>query len=512
MTTVARTGRPRGAARARSLTTGVVPVFVAILAAYLLGRSIANDEIMLAGLVSSFVLVVALAQRAWLPYVGSAALVATFATPSSLPQFAVPGNPTMSDLMLVAAFAAWILVLARGDAELPSAFPLAPQLTLGVFLVAALGGILVGAANDGQSPVVAARDIAYYATFWLALCVFAGRERREFLFKLAAVGAVLIVAAQIVQGFLGADTLVFYDDQPLRELLRCPSGSCSDPLAEGFPRVRPPGLVLVYVVASFAASYLLWGPPRRRRRIGLLLGICMLGLLVSLNRNMLIGLTAGLLAAGLLASRRGRFIAVASVVLVLSLAVVELAGSSAAIKNNSIAARVLSLRATSELEGSATVSDRLRENEKALEALRDSPILGIGWGVPYGVKDFGFDDGGFHLSDRGFIHNQYLGLWLRSGLIGLVAFVAAMVLAIASGARWLRSRADRDDAWIGAGIITSLVAIAVSSLVAIYVIHPSWAAVIAGLLALAANLQREQVAPAPGRRQQRAGSASLSRL
>ena len=66
-----------------------------------------------------------------------------------------------------------------------------------------------------------------------------------------------------------------------------------------------------------------------------------------------------------------------------------------------------------------------------------------------------------------------------------------MVLSVVYGARWLRSRPEDDDAWIGAGVVTSITAIALSSVVAIYVIHPSWAPVLAGLFALATTLQRD---------------------
>lgn len=493
MTTMTRAASSVGRLGTRDGRRALVLLIVAILAGAAIGRSVANDQIMFAGLLGGFVLVLVLAQRPWLPYVGCAALVATFATPSSLPQFSVPGNPTLSDLLLIAAFASWFLLLARGDVERPSAFPLAPQLVLGIFLGAAVAGIAVGRANGGASSLVAARDIAYFSTFWLALTVFGDRERRAFMIKVAAYGAVLVVVAQIAQGFLGLSHMLFYDAEPLRELIRCPSGGCANPLAEGFPRVRPPGLVLVYVVTCFACSYLLWGPRRKRKPALLLLAVCMVGLLVSLNRNMLIGLTAGLFVTGLLTSRRGRFAVAAAVVAVGVLVSFTLAESSATVRNNSIAARVLSLSSTSELEGSATVTDRLHENNAALDSLSKSRILGIGWGASYGMREIVFQDGEFRVVSRGFIHNQYLGLWLRTGLIGLVAFLGALGLALTAGTRWMRARSEDDDAWIGAGIVTSVTAIAVSSIVAIYVIHPSWAAVIAGLMALAASLQRELV-------------------
>jgi O-antigen ligase len=293
----------------------------------------------------------------------------------------------------------------------------------------------------------------------------------------------------VAQGFVGPDRLLFIDD-PTRELLGCPSGDCTDPWAEGFPRVRPPGLVLVYVAACFAASYLLWGPRRRRGAVGAALCVYLIGLLVSLNRNMLIGLVAGLCLTALLATRRGRFAALATAIVVVMFVTLEVARSSPEFAGNSIAARVLSITAVSELESSGTVSDRVRENNSALETISESPIEGVGWAVSYGVTDLEREDGVFRLRERLFIHNQYLGLWLRTGIVGLAAFVTLLGLSILYGARWLRARSE-EDAWLGAAVVTSVGAIALSAVVAIYVLHAAWAPIIAGLMALAVNLRRD---------------------
>jgi hypothetical protein len=456
-----------------------------------MGKSVANGQVALAGLIAGIVLIVVLAQAAWLPYAACAALVATFASPASLPHFGIPGNPTLQDLLLVAAFASWLLVLARNGGETPGSFPIAPQVAVGLFLVAVIAGVAVGRANGSSTALVDARDVSYYATFWLALTAFGSPEGRALLLRLGAFAAIAIVVAQVAQGLLGPHPLLFYEHNPHVELLRCPSGGCADPFAEGFPRVRPSGLVLVYVAACFSASYLLWGPRRRRRAAAGLFAVCMVGVLVSLNRNMLIGLAAGLIVTGLLAARRGRFAAAGAVVLVVAVGSLEFARVSPAFAETSIGARVLSIAAVSDLESSATVANRVRENDFALKAIERSPIEGLGWAVPYSPAEIVFTDGEFRSQRQFFIHNQYLGLWLRTGLLGLVAFLAALALSVVYAARWLRSRAEEDDAWIGAGIIASVTSIAVSSIVAIYIIHPAWAPILAGLMALATTLQRD---------------------
>lgn len=462
------------------------------LVAAVLGRSVAQGQIALAGLVAGVALVVALAQASWLPYVASTAVVATFAEPYSLPQLGVPGNPFFFDLVLFAAFAAWLLVLARPDALGPASFPLTPQLAIGGLLLGGLVGAAVGVANGiaRAEALGQMREITFYATFWLALTAFAHERTRALLFRLTAGAAVVIVVAQIIQGVLGPGTLVFYSNDPLRELITCSTGFCPDPTAEGFPRVRPPGLLVVYVVGCFAAAYLLFGPRRRRMPVSALLGTCLVGILISLNRNMLIGLVVGLALAGLLAARRGRFaatLAVSALILIMALTVVR---GSPGFRGSTIAERVLSLSSVSELESSSTVTDRERENGFALETLSRSPIEGVGWGVPYGMVDTEYVDGELRTEEPLFIHNQYLGLWLRTGLLGLAALLAALVLSIAYGTRWLREH-EGDDAWLGGGVIAGVTAIALSSVVGIYILNPSSAPVLAGLVALATVLRRD---------------------
>jgi hypothetical protein len=477
----------RGSRRTRELLL----VALALLGSLVIGRSLASGQIMFAGLVAGFVLVVALAQAPWAPYAACVALVSTFAHPASLPQFGIPGNPTLSDLVLVAAFASWLLLLATGRAEPPSAFPVATQVAVGLFVLAVLGGVIVGKSNGGTFALVEARDVAYYATFWLALSAFANPRGRALLIRLLAVGAVLIVVAQVAQGVLGPRVMLFYDSDPLRELLVCPSGNCPDPWAEGFPRIRPPGLVLVYIAACFSASYCLWGPRRKRRTASAVLVISIVGILISLNRNMLIGLVAGIVLAGLLAARRDRFAVAATIGFVVLAMALSVARASSEVSNGSIASRVLSITAVSQLEHSDTVSLRVRENNDALAVLRSSPIVGIGWAVPFGAPEISFQNGEFSAHQRSFIHNQYLALWLRTGLLGLASFVAALLITLVYGARWLRRRANEEDAWLGAGLLASVTAIGLSSFVAIYVVHPSWAPALAGLMALGTVLQRD---------------------
>ena len=99
------------------------------------------------------------------------------------------------------------------------------------------------------------------------------------------------------------------------------------------------------------------------------------------------------------------------------------------------------------------------------------------------------DDGSLVTKPRSFMHHQYLWIWMRAGLLGLVSLIALLAFGIWNGARWCRARHGKEDAWLGAGVIASLVAVAASSNVAIYLTPPDSTVPLVGVLALAAVMR-----------------------
>jgi hypothetical protein len=66
-----------------------------------------------------------------------------------------------------------------------------------------------------------------------------------------------------------------------------------------------------------------------------------------------------------------------------------------------------------------------------------------------------------------------------------------LLLGLWNGARWFRARDPANDAWLGAGVVISVVAMAASSNVAIYLTPPDSIVPLVGVLALAATMRRE---------------------
>ena len=89
------------------------------------------------------------------------------------------------------------------------------------------------------------------------------------------------------------------------------------------------------------------------------------------------------------------------------------------------------------------------------------------------------------------MHEQYLWIWMRAGIIGLAALIAMLALGVWNGARYCRLRHGESDAWLGAGVVVAVVALASSSNVAIYLTPPDSTVPLVGALALAALLRRD---------------------
>jgi O-antigen ligase len=356
------------------------------------------------------------------------------------------------------------------------------SLVMGVFVAALVGGVAVGVENGAtmHDALFDLRQMLFYVAFWPALVALT--TNRKIVFTLAGAGAVLVVILQTIQVIVG----------PSRHLFLVYSADLTSTLTSdgtGFLRVRPPGLTTVYIVAAFALSRVLWGPARNRLLGWGMATVTVTGIILSLNRNMLLGLAMGLCAAAFIAPRKHRF-----VVMVAALGIVlsgfALLAEGTRFESNAVVSRVTSIGNYSGLK-TQTLNDRFYENHIALHRIRDHPIGGLGWGNPYGAVISTYNDGFVVSQPRSFMHEQYLWIWMRAGIVGLLALVATLALGIWNGALWCRARGGESDGWIGAGVVVSLVAMAASSNVAIYLTPPDSIVPLVGVLALATVMRRD---------------------
>ena len=355
------------------------------------------------------------------------------------------------------------------------------SVAVAAFLAAVVAGVAVGVENGASlhTALLDMRVMVFYAAFWPALAALA--RGRTLAFRLVSLGVIVVVVLQIGQVLVGGATRLF---------LIAPQDLASSLTSDGtgFLRVRPPGLTTVYVAAGFALARVIWGPARGRIVGWGMAAVTVTGVILSLNRNMLLGLALGLCAAALVAPQRHRFVVMVAV-LGMALSGFVLLAQGSSYESNPIVARVASITNYSELQ-TQTLDDRYYENGFALQRIRAHPIGGLGWGPDYGAVLLSSDDGFLVSQPRSFMHEQYLWIWMRAGLIGLLALIAMLVLGIVNGARWCRARQAQGDAWLGAGVVVALVALAASSNVAIYLTPPDSTVPLVGVLALAAVMRR----------------------
>lgn len=391
-----------------------------------------------------------LSRRVWLPFVAVLFVICSIYWVHAYPTVYFVGfRIYLSELVVVACLIS-LLFLPRPGMEIVG-------LLLSVFFIAVVGGVLVGSGSVGvKTSLIAARSTLFYATFWVALTAY---QRRSVLFGVAVALAMLSVALQVGE----MTGLHVIQAGTYANMVRTES-------TLGITRVRPPGLTLTYIVAAFAACYVFWGPRQRRFVAVGVFAVSMIGVILSYNRNMLLGLVLGLLVAGLIAKRRSRFVTgmiVLAIVAVVALQFASLAGPRA----QSVAERFISAGNTATLR-SASLAERGRENASAMRALSSSPVTGIGWGPSYDPV-------------TPWIHNQYLGLWLNTGLLGLIVFVGALAVTWVRGVHWAHS--SEPDDWLGAGVVTAITEIAFSALVGMYLTDVDSVVPLMGVLAIASG-------------------------
>jgi hypothetical protein len=148
-------------------------------------------------------------------------------------------------------------------------------------------------------------------------------------------------------------------------------------------------------------------------------GLYLLFFLLRFHRHMYIAIALAILLCLALtySTHRQRVLRIVSLAVVLAFV-----GGSAVVWGPKIISRFadLSLKRALSLHGiksTSTVTLRLRENDYAIMKIKDNPLIGIGFARSYRPSLYNSTD----TLDR-FIHNGYLWLMLKMGIVGVAAF------------------------------------------------------------------------------------------
>ena len=187
------------------------------------------------------------------------------------------------------------------------------------------------------------------------------------------------------------------------------------------------------------------------------------GVVISQWRSYYIALAIGVLFVVLFAGRGGRGKVIGAGVVSAALSAILaylIIGDGVMLLAFGLLDRVLSI-------GTATSADislinRFAESSAAWDYIWQSPIVGHGIGVSFSFYDLIFDA----TWTKTFVHNGYLHLWFKFGIIGLTAFVYAWGRSIWDG--WIALRRSRSPhhAAIGLCAAATLVALAPTATVA----------------------------------------------
>jgi O-antigen ligase len=301
------------------------------------------------------------------------------------------------------------------------------------------------------------RPFAPLAFFYVVVRLFPRPEQRRLLLTgaavLAAVAGVVALAMALGAGFGNALS------GGGEAILKVEEG------AAGLLRVRLAGLSMAYALFWYVVVRIAAARGGRRTAWALALAGMALAIAISFNRNMWLGLIAGLalmmIAGGPIVRSR------LAVALAVSLAGIVLLASFGSATESRVLDPVVKRGATlfdpSKVESSSSLVDRGRETEIAWPEAERNALIGIGPGVDFGVYIREFT--GPHsvkVETQLFLHNQYLYLLLICGIPGLIAFLAFLAIPVVRALK--RTPGDAAIAACGVGIAM----IMISAVVAIY--------------------------------------------
>ena len=361
-----------------------------------------------------------------------------------------------------------------------------PGLALAGFLAMLLLSSLL-AVVDGRAPaedVLAwARPFPPLAFFYVVVRVFPDART---VWKLVGFGAILAAAT-------GAVSLLLSVGVEIGSVLE---GAGSNTLRDqgSLNRIRLPGLTIGYMLFWLIVVQFLAARGKRRLLPAALFTGIVLSIALSFNRNMWLGLAFGLVLMLALGGTRIRQRLVAG--MAVGLTAIVVAGLFGAGLGPGSAAGPLVERATTLLDPtrvqqSDSLESRARETERAWEVAKQYPWTGVGPGVSYGAFYERAGDDSSRRERQLYVHNQYLYLFLITGVPGLSLFLLFLgsVLRVA----WGRATTDLRLTACGVGLAMLML----SSIVAIYFSVTSATVAIALLAgAIIGHARREAGEPA----------------
>jgi O-antigen ligase len=354
------------------------------------------------------------------------------------------GPPSVNEVVMATATVGVLL-----DLGIRRRLPLLPEpftLPLAFMGLAFLAGIVSGhfAGGDFSEVLWAIRPLAYLVLVSFLVVNLLGDRRRVWLFA---------VVAGVLAALKGAEGLVFW-------LL-----GMGRPLEEGGSFIRT---VLTYYEPTtnfLMLLFLLAGAGALLMRVPLPLWmklstpIVLAAFVLSFRRSFWIALVLALVLSVMLTSGiRGRRLVFPIMVALIASVWVAVAAGGATTLNSPIVERAQSLAPT-KLDARKQDVYRLQELKNVTLEIKHHPITGLGLGVPWSAVRNAMPEE--HPGGRFYTHVVLLHYWLKLGILGVIAYLWLMAVAILTAIRLWRFS---DDDWfkvIGLATATGIVGLMV---------------------------------------------------
>ena len=354
------------------------------------------------------------------------------------------GPPSINEVVMATATVGVLL-----DLGIRHRLPVLPEpftLPLAFLGLAFLAGIVTGHFDGGDFSEVlwAIRPLGYLVLVSFLVVNLLGDRRRVWLFA---------VAAGALAAFKGVEGMVFW-------LL-----GMGRPLEEGGAFI---GTILTYYepTANFLMLlFLLAGAAALLMRVPLplwmklTLPVVLAAFVLSFRRSFWIAFVLALVLSVMLTSGiRGRRLVFPTMIALVASVWIAIAAGGATTLNSPIVERAQSLAPT-KLDARKQDVYRLQELRNVTLEIKHHPLVGLGLGVPWSAVDNPMPEE--HPGGRYYTHVVLLHYWLKLGLLGAIAYLWLMAVAVLTALRLWRFS---DDDWfkvIGLALATGVVGLMV---------------------------------------------------
>ncbi len=331
------------------------------------------------------------------------------------------GHFQVSDLALISLLAvAGVRLLAERRFRLR---PTLLYLPLVLFCLAIVGGMVTAVVVHGipfSHTTYEARILLYYSLFFATVNLIRTRQQAfRLVYGILSIGILiaLLIIGQIILGFSIPIILPAYFKTDL------------------LMRAYHPGFITIYMTMIILICSLAFNiRPLRKVVIWVVVLILALANTISLGRNIVVSslLAMTILLFLLSTTQRRVWIRNMSILFILaigSFGILHFLTPSATVLAypGALIQRLTHFFTVSPLSPDETMLWRVEEAGYAWEHISHNPIFGIGFSVNYRPA--------FSQTDtlQRFIHNGYLWVWLKTGLIGLIPFIWFLVTFLVRG-------------------------------------------------------------------------------